>query len=126
MWESVFNAALNNGLWAALFVALMIYVLRDTAKREKKYQDLHEENQDIIMQLVENLRVVNDIKKDISDIKGDLRIGKIAKQRRVVKHPVDSHIVGGAAVDQRGSEHSDTDRINGGIVCHTHNSGSNH
>ena len=109
MWESVFNAALNNGLWAALFVALMVYVLRDTAKRERKYQHLHEENQKIIRELAENLRIVNDIKKDISDIKGELKIGKTVKQRRNTKHVVNDNPVGLAVPDGSGCEHTDID-----------------
>jgi len=73
MWESVFDMAINNGLWAGLFVALMIYVLRDTSKREKKYQSLHEENQKIICQLVGELDIVREIKHDLEDIKDELK-----------------------------------------------------
>ena len=38
MWEQIFNLALNNGLWAVLFLALLIYQLKDSRTREKKYQ----------------------------------------------------------------------------------------
>lgn len=95
MWQNVFEMALNNGLWAALFVALMVYVLRDTSKRERKYQCMHEENQKVILQLAENLRIVKEIKKDIDDIKGEIKSGKAEKQKRVIKRAVNhSSIVG--------------------------------
>ena len=55
MWEEIFAQALGNGLLAALFVGLLIYVLKDAQKREKKYKEL-------LCQLSEHLRVVNEIK----------------------------------------------------------------
>jgi len=66
MWEVIFDAAVNNGLWAAMFVGLMIYILRDTAKRERKYQE-------VIDVLAEDLHIVMEIQKDIDEIKGVLK-----------------------------------------------------
>jgi|GEM_PF-1501925 len=97
MWENVFNMALHDGLWAALFVALMIYVLRDTAKREKKYQLVNEENQKIIMKLADDLRIVKEIKKDIFDLKGEIN-GK--GKERPVRNTVERHSWGGACADK--------------------------
>ncbi|MDI6790925.1 MAG: BhlA/UviB family holin-like peptide [Thermodesulfobacteriota bacterium] len=37
MWEQVFKIALTQGIWAALFVALLIFVLRENNKREIRY-----------------------------------------------------------------------------------------
>lgn len=68
MWESILSSALANGLWAALFVGLMLYVLKDTAKREKNYQDMERENQTVIKSLSESLRIVNEIKKQTTEI----------------------------------------------------------
>jgi hypothetical protein len=62
MWQEIFSTALGNGLLSALFVALLIYVLRDTAKREQKYQEIEEENRSIIARLTEGLRVVSELK----------------------------------------------------------------
>jgi hypothetical protein len=62
MWEEIFTQALGNGLLAALFVALLIYVLRDTAKREKKYQQMEEENRTIITRLTDGFKNVTDLK----------------------------------------------------------------
>ena len=38
MWDEVFGVALTNGIFACLFVALLIYELKDSRQREKKYQ----------------------------------------------------------------------------------------
>jgi len=73
MWETIFDMAINNGLWAGLFVALMIYVLRDTSKREKKYQALHDENQKIILELSGHLAIVREIKDDVNDLKNEIK-----------------------------------------------------
>lgn len=62
MWTEIFNLALNNGLWAVLFCVLLLYVLKDSRAREKKYQTT-------IESLGNSLSVVQSIKEDIEDIK---------------------------------------------------------
>ena len=39
MWQELFNVALSNGIFATLFVVLFMYMLKDSSKREKKYQE---------------------------------------------------------------------------------------
>ena len=62
MWTEIFNLALNNGLWAVLFCVLLLYVLKDSRSREKKYQTT-------IESLGNSLSIVQSIKDDIEDIK---------------------------------------------------------
>ena len=62
MWEEIFKVALSNGLWAAMFVGLLVFQLKDSAKREKKYQDT-------ISKLNEHLDAVSDIKEEIKEIR---------------------------------------------------------
>ena len=38
MWEKIFTMAISNGIFACLFVALLVYELKDSRTREKKYQ----------------------------------------------------------------------------------------
>jgi len=68
MWEEIFTQALGNGLLAALFVALLVYVLRDTAKRERKYQQMEKENRMTIAALTEGLQVVSELKTITEEI----------------------------------------------------------
>lgn len=62
MWEKIFNVAISNGIFALLFVALLLYQLRDSAAREKKYQET-------IERLNQHLNVIVDIKQDVDEIK---------------------------------------------------------
>ena len=62
MWEKIFNLAINNGLWAVLFLVLLFYVLKDSRAREKKYQETIEKLGDCVA-------TVEDIKEDVKQIK---------------------------------------------------------
>lgn len=62
MWEQIFNLAVSNGLFAVLFSGLLVYQLRDSRNREKKYQDT-------IIQLGNALEIVQSVKEDVNEIK---------------------------------------------------------
>jgi Flp pilus assembly protein TadB len=68
MWEDIFATALADSLWAALFIGLMIYILRDTAKREKKYREMEQENKRVLSQLSDSLRAIHSVKQDTQEI----------------------------------------------------------
>jgi len=53
---------LQQGPFAVLFVSLLVYVMKDSKAREKKYQDT-------IDKLVDKLSIVDAIKGDIEDLK---------------------------------------------------------
>lgn len=72
MEKTLMDLAAANGIWAALFVFLFIYVIYDTRKREQKYQDTIKENQNIINKLSEKFGIVEDIQRDVSFIKNEL------------------------------------------------------
>ena len=65
MWQDIFNLALNNGLWAVLFLVLLFYVLKDSRAREKKYQET-------IDKLGKSLASIENIKEDVEIIKNKL------------------------------------------------------
>lgn len=80
MWQEVFNLAIKNGLWAVLFTGLLIFVIKDSTKREKKYQD-------IIKELSDSLSIVKDIKQNVEAIKTVVYSKKkTAKSKRKVKN----------------------------------------
>ena len=62
MWNEILNLAIKNGIWAVLFLGLFIFVIRDSSKREHKYQQT-------IKDLTAHLGIVKDIKDDIDEIK---------------------------------------------------------
>ena len=65
MWEQLVTMAVENGVIAALFTGLLVYVLKDSAKREKKYCELNSK-------LLENLSIVKQIRKDVTEIRRDI------------------------------------------------------
>ncbi len=73
MWEEIFKLAISNGIWAVMFLGLLIFQLKDSANREKKYQAT-------INQLNEHLGVVNELKNDIDDIKNAVLIKRRKKK----------------------------------------------
>lgn len=62
MTQQIIELAIKNGLWAVLFTFLLIYVLKDSSKREKKYQKT-------IVDLTDHLGIVRDIKKEVEIVK---------------------------------------------------------
>lgn len=56
------NYWMNQGPWALLFVFLLVYVMKDSKGREKKYQET-------IDKLVDKLSIVDMIKSDVEDLK---------------------------------------------------------
>jgi len=61
MVEQVMQVAMQSGIMATLFTGLLIYVIRDTAKREKKYQE-------IIDELSDSLKIVKEIKESVDSL----------------------------------------------------------
>lgn len=62
MWEQIVNLAISNGLFAVLFLGLLVYQLKDSRNREKRYQET-------IVKLGNALDVVQSVKHDVEDIK---------------------------------------------------------
>lgn len=61
MWEKIVNLAIQNGLFAVLFLGLLVFTLKDSAKREKKYQQT-------IEGLNKNLNTALEVEEDIKEI----------------------------------------------------------
>lgn len=62
MWDEVFSLAIKSGLWAVSFLGLLIFVLKDSSKREHKYQQT-------IQELSTHLGIVKEIRDDVDEIK---------------------------------------------------------
>jgi len=75
VFEEIMGLAVSNGIFAVLFVFLLFYLLKDSAKREKKYQDT-------IGSLSRHLEIVNDIKEDVIEIKNVVVFNK-KKEKKV-------------------------------------------
>lgn len=64
--DELMSQAINQGLGYALFVFLLLYVLKTTGDRETKYQNT-------IDKLADKLGVVEDVQKDVAEIKNKLK-----------------------------------------------------
>ena len=61
MWDQIMEYAATDGIWALLFLALFVYQLKDSRKREEKYTAT-------ITSLTEGLNALEGIKQDIKSI----------------------------------------------------------
>ena len=78
MWEKIVNLAISNGLWAVMFMFLLIFLIRDSSRREAKYQQT-------IQSLNTSLGIVKEIKQDVQDIKQDMQQLTPSKGLKCVK-----------------------------------------
>ena len=66
MFEGFLEIAASYGIWAAMFLGLLIYLLQDSRRREIKYQQM-------VDKLTERLGVVNEIQKEVKALGEDVR-----------------------------------------------------
>lgn len=67
--NEILQYALTQGVFCALFVWLLFDTRKDNKERETKYQETIDKNQNIIRELATKLNVIEDVKKDVEDIK---------------------------------------------------------
>jgi hypothetical protein len=67
--NELIKLASNQGIWAALSVALIFYILKTQEKRDDKQDQRGKNYQDIISKLTEKFNLVENIKKDVEEIK---------------------------------------------------------
>lgn len=60
--EELMKLALQQGLGYAMFVLLLLYVLKTTGEREQRYQNL-------LDKITDKLNIVKDIEEDVKEIK---------------------------------------------------------
>ena len=69
MWQDIINIIISNGIFAILFVSLLFIQIKDSKKREEKYQEA-------IKKLSHHLDVVEDISEDVKEMKKIIIITK--------------------------------------------------
>ncbi|NFQ99483.1 hypothetical protein FDF84_12900, partial [Clostridium botulinum] len=57
------------GIWAALSVVLIFYILKAQEKRDLKQEQREENYQRIIKNLTDKLHLIEDVKKDLKEVK---------------------------------------------------------
>ena len=62
MENELFKYVITQGIFCALFVHLLLYILKENSIRECNYQSL-------INKLTEKFNIVEDVKRDVENIK---------------------------------------------------------
>ncbi len=71
--ESIFmDLVSTEGIWVALSVALIFYIIKKQDKRDLRQEEREQNYQKIIQELTEKFSILSDLKDDISDIKTKL------------------------------------------------------
>ena len=65
MENELFRYVITQGIFCVLFVYLLLYVLKENSTRECNYQSL-------LNKLTEKFNIVEDVKRDVEDIKNKL------------------------------------------------------
>ena len=69
MENEIIKLASSQGIWAALSVALIFYVIKTQDKRDLRQEEREQSYQKIISSLTDNINIVEDVKKDVAEIK---------------------------------------------------------
>ena len=70
--EKVLQLELDNGIWAALSIILIFYILKAQEKRDLRQDEREEKYQKIISELTEKFYIVEEVKKDVEEIKDNI------------------------------------------------------
>ncbi len=69
MENEMMKLAMSQGIWAVISVCLLFYILKNQEKRDEKQEEREKNYQDIISKMSDKLIIVEDIKKDVGDVK---------------------------------------------------------
>ena len=69
MESELFKLAASQGIWAVLAIALIFYILKAQEKRDLSQDEREKSYQDIILKLTNEFGVIEDIQKDVAEIK---------------------------------------------------------
>jgi len=67
--EKILELASTQGIWTVLTVALIFYILKNQEKRDLRQEEREKKYQEIISNLTDKLNLVEDVKKDVEEIK---------------------------------------------------------
>ncbi|MGN9160613.1 BhlA/UviB family holin-like peptide [Clostridium sulfidigenes] len=69
MESEILKAALSQGIWAVLSIFLLFYILKAQETRDMKQEERERNYQGIITKLTDKFDIVDEVKKDVEDIK---------------------------------------------------------
>ncbi|WP_346870754.1 MULTISPECIES: BhlA/UviB family holin-like peptide [unclassified Clostridium] len=69
MEAEILKIALSQGIWAVLSIFLLFYILKAQEKRDEKQEEREKNYQEIISKITDKLMIIEEVKKDVEDIK---------------------------------------------------------
>ncbi len=69
MENEMIKMASSQGIWALLSIALIFYILKAQEKRDLKQEEREMNYQEIISKLTNKFHIIEEVKKDVEDIK---------------------------------------------------------
>ncbi|MCH3962702.1 MAG: BhlA/UviB family holin-like peptide [Clostridium sp.] len=72
MENEIFKMAVQQGIWAMLFIFILIYVLKEQRERDEKAGEREANYQSIIAKLTDRLKAMDDIGEDVKEIKNKI------------------------------------------------------
>lgn len=82
IWEQIISMVVSNGIFATLFVGLFCYQLKDSKKREEKYQKTIED-------LTVHLDIIEDVKEDVEELKEIIIVSKNKRTKKEKNEKLD-------------------------------------
>jgi len=82
LWEQIVSMVISNGIFATLFVGLFCYQLKDSRKREERYQKTIED-------LTVHLDIIEDVKEDVAELKEIVINKKTKKSKKEENEKID-------------------------------------
>lgn len=73
MEEKIIEIASTQGFWALSSVMMILYIIKTQEKRDLRQEEREKNYQSIISSLTDKLKVVEDIKDDVTQIKNILK-----------------------------------------------------
>jgi hypothetical protein len=70
--EEAIQVALDHGIWAGLSMILIFYILKAQEKRDLRQDEREKNYQEIISSLTEKFYIIEEIKKDVEEIKENI------------------------------------------------------
>lgn len=99
IWNVILSLVSESGIWAMLFLALLIILIKSNNERERKYQN-------IIEKLGNSLKKVEEIKEDVEDLKTVMCIGHKADK------PIKAETKASAIPSEENTDESKTESKN--------------
>ncbi|MBW9159465.1 BhlA/UviB family holin-like peptide [Clostridium tagluense] len=77
MENELIKIASTQGIWAALSVALIFYIIKTQEKRDIRQEEREHNYQNIITKLIDKLDILDNVKEDVEYIKKNILNKKI-------------------------------------------------